>query len=302
MFSTGVKLIGIDDFITPSKECIKPFMPTNNDSSLLKNSVSATLADCLSCSGCITSAEAVFVEQQGLEELDQLLSVNSKECQPKTVVFSISPQSFTSIMHKNKQNEKDCINRISSCLRTTLGVDYIFNTSWANEISIKESCFEFIQDFNCKSEKKSPFLLISGICPGWVCYAEKVQGDLIVPHLSKVRSSQGIMGSFIKSHFCKMINKSPDQIFHVSIMPCFDRKLEAYRPDLVVNHSGKVLREVDHVLSTYEFEELLVRQKSIMNTLLGFNHPYTLNLMQFSMPISLVWRKFRRRLLLDGSL
>jgi iron only hydrogenase large subunit-like protein len=35
-----------------------------------------TLADCLACSGCITSAESVLIEQQSSEQLDRLVATS----------------------------------------------------------------------------------------------------------------------------------------------------------------------------------------------------------------------------------
>lgn len=32
--------------------------------------------------------------------------------------------------------------------------------------------------------------LLASECPGWVCYAEKVIGDQIFPHMSKIKSPQ----------------------------------------------------------------------------------------------------------------
>ena len=87
-----VQLTDLDDFISPSQECIKPVkvekkVPSSKgakikiaiDGSYSEELVdgsqkklakaSITLADCLACSGCITSAETVLIEQQSGEEL-----------------------------------------------------------------------------------------------------------------------------------------------------------------------------------------------------------------------------------------
>ena len=41
--------------------------------------------------------------------------------------------------------------------------------------------------------------LLCSECPGWICYAEKVIGDDIIPNISKVRSPQQIMGNIVKN-------------------------------------------------------------------------------------------------------
>lgn len=71
--------------------------------------------------------------------------------------------------------------------------------------------------------KDSCLPVISSECPGWVCYAEKRCGDLAVPHMSNVKSGQQLFGQFMH-----LIN--PDAKV-VTIMPCYDKKLEAVRPD-----------------------------------------------------------------------
>jgi iron only hydrogenase large subunit-like protein len=42
--------------------------------------------------------------------------------------------------------------------------------------------------------------VLASACPGWVCYAEKAQGDLL-PLMSSVRSSQGIAGGLVKQYW-----------------------------------------------------------------------------------------------------
>ena len=55
------------------------------------------------------------------------------------------------------------------------------------DIALEEVKNEFLEHFK-KTESKGP--LLCSACPGFVCYAEKTQGDLLVPQLSKVRSPQ----------------------------------------------------------------------------------------------------------------
>ena len=42
--------------------------------------------------------------------------------------------------------------------------------------------------FGAKQEDGVP--LMTSECPGWVCYAEKVVGDMAFPFMSKVKSAQ----------------------------------------------------------------------------------------------------------------
>jgi len=74
-----------------------------------------------------------------------------------------------------------------------------------------------------------PFL--TSACPGWICYVEKTHPH-ILPHLSRLKSPQALTGTLLKTVLSRALNISPAQIWHLSIMPCFDKKLEASRQEL----------------------------------------------------------------------
>lgn len=78
-----------------------------------------------------------------------------------------------------------------------------------------------------------------------MCYAEKTHGNSILPFISVTKSPQQIMGSLIKDWFGKNIcNRS---IYHVTVMPCYDKKLEAAREDFFNNETDS--RDVDCVIT-----------------------------------------------------
>lgn len=39
-------------------------------------------------------------------------------------------------------------------------------------------------------ERSSTLPMLASACPGWVCYAEKTHGDLVLPFISTARSPQ----------------------------------------------------------------------------------------------------------------
>jgi len=95
---------------------------------------------------------------------------------------------------------------------------------------------------------------------GWICYAEKSQGGIAVPYLSSTKSPQQIMGTIVKYHLSKKLNLNPEQIYHVTIMPCFDKKLEASRDDFYSDVFKT--HDVDCVLSSLEILDVL-KEKNI---------------------------------------
>ena len=101
--------------------------------------------------------------------------------------------------------------------------------------------------------------LLSSVCPGWICYAEKNQPH-VLPHLSRLKSPQALTGTLLKTVLSKRLNIRPDQIWHVSIMPCFDKKLEASREELTdiywrppsIAAPTQPVRDVDCVITARE--------------------------------------------------
>lgn len=69
-----IKLENLNDFIQPGTACIKP-VEKKVIGSVAKVS-EINLSDCLACSGCITSAETVLVQQQNHEELFKVINEN----------------------------------------------------------------------------------------------------------------------------------------------------------------------------------------------------------------------------------
>lgn len=132
--------------------------------------------------------------------------------------------------------------------------EFVFDTTFSREFSLIESEREFVERFKQNqlgsSDAKLPILTSS--CPGWICYAEKTHGSFILPYISRVKSPQQIMGSLVKDYLCKNVfDITPDKIYHVTIMPCFDKKLESSRKDFFNEfHQSK---DVDCVLSTSIF-------------------------------------------------
>ncbi len=144
-----------------------------------------------------------------------------------------------------------CARKLSSFFKQYLAAQFVLDTTFSRNLSLVESGREFVNKY-----KENPKLtLISGSCPGWICYAEKTHGSFILPYISTVKSPQQIMGSLVKDYMSrnvvlifyflkplkfykdfdlfKLLNAPPGQIYHVTIMPCFDKKLESSRKDFI---------------------------------------------------------------------
>ncbi|NXC19610.1 NARFL factor, partial [Corythaeola cristata] len=206
-----------------------------------------TLNDCLACSGCITSAESVLITQQSHEELCKILTFNKTAApnEQKLVVVSVSPQSRASLAARCQMGVLETAKKLTAFLKS---VHYVFDTTFSRNFSLLESQQEFVKRFRKQSEDKKALPVLASACPGWICYAEKTHGSFIIPYISTTKSPQQVMGSLIKGHFAEQQHLTPAQIYHVTVMPCYDKKLEASRPDFF--NQEYQTRDVDCVITT----------------------------------------------------
>ncbi|TBU29626.1 iron hydrogenase [Dichomitus squalens] len=294
-FSGALTLTDLNDFITPSQACIKPVEQTNKpepqdagaaatqiqvDSSGSYYEVSTnaptagqtagkqklttaeiSLNDCLACSGCITSAESVLITMQSHAEVLNVLENNPPHSSPnhKLPVISIAPQCLASlaasISSSSSQNVSllQVLRRVSAFCKEVLGFAHVFDTTFARHITLLEHAKEFTERKN--GEGKLPML--ASACPGWVCYAEKTHAEML-PFISRTKSPQQVMGTLVKEWSGAKWGKTPDQIYHVTVMPCYDKKLEASRQDFY--NEAYATRDVDCVITTGELQ-LLMQEK-----------------------------------------
>lgn len=164
----------------------------------------------------------------------------------------MSPQSVSSIAAKHSMDLKTCATKLNTFFQDHLSAEHVLDTAFARNFSLIESGREFVEKYR-QNEKLT---LLTSSCPGWICYAEKTHGSFILPYISSVKSPQQVMGSLVKDYLSRQVLNLPaDRIYHVTIMPCFDKKLESSRKDFIDQLTET--KDVDCVLSTVELQELL---------------------------------------------
>mmetsp|Transcript_48208 Transcript_48208/g.90292 ORF Transcript_48208/g.90292 Transcript_48208/m.90292 type:complete len:592 (-) Transcript_48208:51-1826(-) len=326
-FSGGVKLGDLDDFLAPSQDCVKPLIeatggggpaklgatdargpppaPEVQRPNLIRSKKSksdpkaeigqVTLSDCLACSGCVTSAETVLLQQQSGEEFLK------RAAEAAITVVSVSGEVRTSIASHWGEAPLTTIQKLTSALQQ-LGATYVLESSASEAMALLEGKAEFIRRFRgaCRdqSSTQSQLPLLTSHCPGWTCYAEKVVDPSVLPHLIPIRPPQQIQGRLVKTCLLEAHNRkrlyrwwrarsplfaaeswwwlhshlegngvagkvatgcsplSPQDVYHVSVQPCFDRKIEASRPQFEAPDASGV-REVDTVLTATELLDLV---------------------------------------------
>ncbi|CAJ1367517.1 unnamed protein product [Effrenium voratum] len=321
-FSGGVKLGDLDDFIGLSQECVKPLIqaadgakaqlqsvseakavpvseaPQVQQPNLIKTKQSSSdpkaqigqvsLSDCLACSGCVTSAETVLLQEQSGEEFLKRVQA------ARLTVVSISAEARTSLAAYTKESPLMCMRKAAEGLRR-LGAAYVLDASAAEAVALLEGKAEFIQRFKATSggssgSRKGRLPLLTSHCPGWTLYAEKVVDPSVLPHLSPIRPPQIVQGRLVKTCLLEAHNRrqlhrrwragnplfalqsqlesrfrkpeaswepvKPSEVYHVFVQPCYDRKIEAARPSFEVPGEPGI-KEVDTVLTASELLTLL---------------------------------------------
>lgn len=283
-FSAGLRIGDLNDFIAPSQACIVSLkgLKKNNDKpevsvankQVKSEPVKISLKDCLACSGCVTSAETVMLEKQSLDEF--LNNINTG----KAVIVSLSPQSRASIAVHFGISPIQAFKRLTRFFKS-FGVKAVFDTSCSRDLTLVESCVEFITRYRQNQlvddeRSKSSLPMIASACPGWICYAEKQLGSFVLPYISSVKSPQQTVGAIIKNYVCHELGFRPEEVYHVTVMPCYDKKLEAARDDFVFQfeshaegHESEInmIPEVDSVLTTGELLELIQSKEVDFKTL-----------------------------------
>lgn len=321
----------LNDFISPGVACIKPietlpvqptqqnpYEVTTEDKAAAAQPpppASISLTDCLACSGCVTSAEAVLVSLQShtevLTTLDTYRSlrapwetqngtngvanghvsngvtngINGHTHKGKLFVASVSPQTRASLAAVISVSEAEAGNMIAQLLSGPSGLragghqgsdfTWVIDTNTVREACLVAAADEVATALSpntahapstpgsegaIDTTPKQPIL--TSACPGWICYAEKTH-PYVLPHLSRLKSPQALTGTLVKSVLSQRYNVPPSQIWHLAIMPCFDKKLEASRSELTSSvwapkhdTSQDPIRDTDCVITARELLHL----------------------------------------------
>lgn len=211
--------------------------------------------------------------------------VNGHGAEGKLFVASVSPQTRASLAAVFSVSEVEAGNMIAQLLGGDSGLKtggvngsdftWVIDTNVVREACLVAAADEVVNALSpgasntptapgsegaIDTTPKKPIL--TSACPGWICYAEKTH-PYILPHLSRLKSPQALTGTLIKSVLSERYNVSPSQIWHLAIMPCFDKKLEASRSELtssawLPNHdaSQDPVRDVDCVITARELLQL----------------------------------------------
>lgn len=207
-------------------------------------------ADCALCGQCITHCPVGALT--GRDDKRPVFSQNGfLNAKGKTTVAQVAPAVRTAWAESFRLSRKFAsTKRLAGALRM-MGFDYVFDTTFAADLTIMEEASEFLERLHHKEDYQWP--MFTSCCPGWVRFLKSQYPDM-TGCLSTAKSPQQMHGAIIKTYFADKIHEDPENIFSVSIMPCIAKKAECALPTMDSTGTGP---DVDVVLNTREFVNYL---------------------------------------------
>lgn len=209
---------------------------------------------CILCGQCTVHCPvSAAQEQASWEDVESHIKENKK-----IVVAQFAPSIRVSIGEDFNMKHGEVVTENLVAGLKKLGFDYVFDVSFAADITTIVEAEELLERINNKG--KMP--MFTSCCPGWVNYVE-LNHPKLIPHLTTARSPQIHGGGAVKTYWSDIKNIDPKNIIVVSIMPCTAKKYEASRPEMKIN--GNL--PVDYVLTTRELSFMLKKAGIDLSTI-----------------------------------
>ena len=210
---------------------------------LLKTGDTAICIHCGQCANvCPTGA---ITEIQDWMQVQSVIQDSSK-----TVIAITSPSVRVSLgeefgMQPGSYVEKQMVGSLRA-----LGFDYVFDTTFAADLTIMEEASELIE----RIQTKQPLPQFTSCCPAWVKFAETYYPELL-PNISTSKSPISMFAPTVKTWFAEKESLDADDIYVVAITPCTAKKFEIMREELsdAANYlDRKPGQDCDRVVTTRE--------------------------------------------------
>ena len=209
---------------------------------------------CTHCGRCVSTCpvDAITAGDNTLKFIRDLSTPN------KLVITQMAPAIRVTIGEAFGFEPGDNVEKKLAAGLRKLGVDYVFDTNWAADLTIMEEAAD-LQDrlerhFAGDESVKLPML--TSCCPAWVKFIEQNYGDMLdVP--STAKSPMQMFATVAKDIWAKEKGLKRSEVTSVAIMPCIAKKYEASRPEF----SRGLNYDVDYVITTRELIKIFQDSK-----------------------------------------
>ena len=161
----------------------------------------------------------------------------------KRVVFQIAPAVRVAVGEAfGLEPGVNAIDKLVSALKM-MGADEVYDTNFGADLTVLEESAEFLE----RLKKGGPFPMFTSCCPAWVKYVEEERPHLL-KNVSSCKSPMQMFAAVLKDQYKAKDAEDGRTTYHIAIMPCTAKKMEAARPEF--QHDG--VPDVDMVLTTQE--------------------------------------------------
>ena len=161
----------------------------------------------------------------------------------KRVVVQIAPSVRVGVGEAfGLPRTENCMNKLVAALRM-MGADEIYDTNVGADMTVMEESKEFLE----RLKKGGPFPMFTSCCPAWVKHVENEMPQYL-RNISTCKSPMQMFAALLMDQCAKKDREDGKKTYHIAIMPCTAKKMEAARPEFV--RGGEP--DVDLVLTSRE--------------------------------------------------
>ncbi|MEG1988357.1 MAG: [FeFe] hydrogenase, group A [Oscillibacter sp.] len=141
----------------------------------------------------------------------------------------------------------NALHKLVSALKM-MGADEVYDTNFGADLTVMEEADEFLERLKCGG----PFPMFTSCCPAWIKYLEE-ENPKYLKNVSTCKSPMEMFAAVLRDQYGKKDAEDGRSTYHIAIMPCTAKKMEAARAEF--SHDGKP--DVDLVLTTQEIINMI---------------------------------------------
>ncbi len=230
------------------KDVCKKQISVGHHYDLLKTNDTAICIHCGQCANvCPTNA---ITEIQDWMNVEAMIQNGNKK-----VIAITSPSVRVSLGEEFGMNAGSYVEEQMVGSLRALGFDYVFDTTFAADLTIMEEASELID----RIQNNKPLPQFTSCCPAWVKFAETYYPELL-PNISTSKSPISMFAPTIRTWFAKKENIDPEDLYIVAITPCTAKKFEITRSefnDASKYYERESFQDCDRVVTTRELANWL---------------------------------------------